>query len=57
MERLFVAKSHEQAIEIQIDFAKTAYEAFIAEATKIGGLYVDLVKEAHKPFEPYVAKH
>ena len=56
MERLFGAKTLEKAIEIQTDFAKTAYEAFIAEATKIGELYADLAKETYKPFETYINK-
>jgi phasin family protein len=56
MEKMFGAKSLDKAIEIQTDFAKTAYEGFVAEATKIGELYADLAKEAYKPFESYVAK-
>jgi len=56
MERLFGAKSLDKAIEIQADYAKTAYEGLVAEATKIGELYVDLAKEAYKPFEAYMAK-
>ena len=56
MEKLFGAKTLEKAIEIQTDFAKTAYEAFIAEATKIGELYADLAKETYKPFESYIVK-
>ena len=56
MEKLFGAKTLEKAIEIHTDFAKTAYEAFIAEATKIGELYADLAKETYKPFESYIAK-
>jgi hypothetical protein len=54
MEKLFGAKSLDKAIEIQTDYAKTAYEGFVAEATKIGELYVDLAKESYKPFESYV---
>jgi hypothetical protein len=56
MEKMFGAKSLDKAIEIQTDYAKTAYEGFVAEATKIGELYADLAKEAYKPFESYVAK-
>ena len=56
MERLFGAKTIEKAIEIQTDFAKTSYEAFVAEATKLGELYADLAKESYKPFESYIAK-
>jgi hypothetical protein len=56
MEKLIGAKSLDKAIEIQSDYAKTAYESFVAEATKIGELYADLAKETYKPFEAYVAK-
>jgi hypothetical protein len=56
VEKLFGAKSFEKAIEIQADYAKTAYEGFVAQATKIGELYADLAKETYKPFEAYVAK-
>ncbi|TIS78855.1 MAG: phasin family protein [Mesorhizobium sp.] len=44
------------AVEIQSHFAKQSYEAFVAEATKIGDLYAELAKEAYKPFESIVAK-
>ena len=47
LEKLFGAKTLEQAIEIQTDFAKTAYEGFIAGATKIGELYADLARETY----------
>ena len=56
VEKLVSAKSLEKAIEIQTDYAKTAYEGFVAEATKIGELYADLFKDAYKPFEAVVAK-
>ena len=56
MEKMFGAKSLDKAIEIQTDFAKTAYESFVAQATKIGELYADLAKESYKPFETYAVK-
>ena len=56
MEKLLGAKSLDKAIEIQTDFAKTAYESFVAQATKIGELYADLAKESYKPFETYAVK-
>ncbi len=49
-------KSLEKAIEIQTDYAKSAYEGFVSQATKMGELYADLAKEAYKPFETLVAK-
>jgi hypothetical protein len=56
VEKLFGAKSFDKAIEIQTDYAKTAYEGFVAEATKIGEIYADLAKETYKPFEAYIVK-
>jgi hypothetical protein len=56
LEKLLGVKSIEKAIEIQTDYAKSAYEGFVAQATKIGELYADLAKETYKPFEAYVAK-
>ena len=53
VENLFGAKSLEKAIEIQTDYAKTAYEGFVAQATKIGELYAELARETYKPFEAY----
>ena len=56
LEKLFGAKSLEKAIEIQTEYAKTAYEGFVAQATKMGELYADLAKETYKPFESFVGK-
>jgi len=56
LERLLGAKSVDKAIEIQSDYVKTAYEGFVAQATKIGELYTDLAKESYKPLEGMMAK-
>jgi hypothetical protein len=56
MEKLLGARSLDKVIEIQTDYAKTAYEGFVAQATKIGELYADFAKEAYRPFESYAAK-
>lgn len=55
-EKLLAAKSLEKAIEIQTEYAKSAYEGFVAQATKISELYADLAKEAYKPFESLAVK-
>lgn len=55
-EKLLGAKSLDKAIEIQTAYAKSAYEGFVAGATRIGELYADLAKETYKPFEAAVAK-
>jgi hypothetical protein len=55
-EKLIGAKSLEKAIEIQSDYAKSAYEGFVTGATRIGELYADIAKETYKPFETAVGK-
>jgi hypothetical protein len=55
-EKLFGAKSIEKAIEIQTDYAKSAYEGFVAGATRIGEIYADMTKESYKPFESFIVK-
>ena len=56
LEKLFGVKSLDKAIEVQTEYAKTAYEGFVAKASKIGELYADLAKETYKPFEVLMAK-
>ncbi len=50
-EKLIGVKKLEDAIALQSEFAKTSYEEFIAESTKIGELYTALAKEVFKPME------
>ncbi len=50
------AKSLDNAIEIQSEYAKSAYEGFLAQATKLGEFYTHLAKEAFKPVETVFAK-
>jgi hypothetical protein len=56
VEKLSGMKSLDKAIEVQTEFARSAYETFVAESQKIAGLYTDLAKQSFKPFEGMVAK-
>ncbi len=56
VEKLIGAKSLDSAIQIQSDYAKSTYEGFVAQATKLGELYTNLAKEAFKPVEEAIAK-
>lgn len=56
LERLLGAKSLDNAIQIQSEYAKSTYEGFVAQATKIGELYTSLAKEAFRPVESAFAK-
>jgi hypothetical protein len=55
-EKLLGAKSLDNAVEVQSEYAKSAYEGFVAQATKIGDLYTTLAKDAFKPVESAIAK-
>lgn len=55
-EKLVGAKSVEQAFEIQTTFAKSAYDNYVAQFTKLSEMYVDLAKEAYKPVETAITK-
>lgn len=56
VEKLSGVRSLDKAIEVQTEFAKTAYETFVTESQKITALYGDLAKQSYKPFDGFVAK-
>ena len=55
-EQLLGAKSVEQAIEIQSQFAKKAYDTYIAEMSKLGEMYVAIARDAYKPVEQVLSR-
>ena len=55
-EQLIGATSIEQAIEIQSQYAKKAYDSYVAEMSKLGEMYVGLAKDAYKPVESAFTK-
>ncbi len=55
-EALRAAKTMEAALKIQQDYAKSAYEAFVAQASKFSEHYTSIAKEAFKPVEGLVAQ-
>ncbi|MDE2578906.1 MAG: phasin family protein [Hyphomicrobiales bacterium] len=56
VEKLLGVKKIDEAFQLQSDYAKNAYEGFVAQAKKVGELYTDAVKVAMKPVEAAVAK-
>jgi hypothetical protein len=56
VEQLMAVKSLDKAFEVQADYAKSAYEAFIAQSTKMTEMMTAIAKDAYKPFEAAVAK-
>lgn len=55
-EKLMATRSLDKAMEVQSEYAKTAYEGFAAQMTKVGEMFGDVTKDAYKPFEAMVAK-
>jgi phasin family protein len=49
VERLLSAKTVESAVQIQSDYAKAAYEGFVAKSTKINEIMAKVASEAMKP--------
>jgi len=50
-------KEPAKLIELQSEYAKNAYETFVAETKKISELYSDLFKQTTKPFENLIEKN
>ncbi len=55
-EKLVQARSVEKVIELQNEYASSAYQAWIAQATRIGEIYADIAKETYKPLEATFSK-
>lgn len=51
VEKLLGARTLDGVLELQSDYVKNNYEAFVAHATKIGELFTDMAKESYKPYE------
>ena len=49
--KLMASKSVEQAFEIQTSYAKRAYDDYMQQVTKIGGMYANMANEAYEPIE------
>ena len=55
-EQLVGAKSYEQIWEIQSQYAKKAFDSYVAQASKLGEMYVDVARSAYQPVEQAAAK-
>jgi len=54
-EQLLGVKSFDQAIRIQSEYAKTAYDKYIAEFSKLSEMYAGMARSAYRPVEEAVA--
>jgi hypothetical protein len=55
VEKLLGAKSLDVAVEAQSAYVKSTYEKAAGRLARMGELYLDLVKDAAKPFEDMVS--
>ena len=55
-EQLAGAKSLEHVFEIQSQYAKKAYDTWVAEASKLGEMYAAVARDAYKPVEKAVSR-
>jgi hypothetical protein len=56
VERLSEVRSLDKAVEVQTEFAKQAYDTFVAESQKMRELYGKLARQTFKPLEGFVTK-
>lgn len=54
--QLTSVKEPAKLMELQSEYAKNAYETFVAETKRISELYADFFKQATKPLEDLIAK-
>ena len=50
------AKSVEEVLEIQSQYAKKAYDNYMSEVSKLGEMYLAIARNASKPVEKAAAK-
>jgi phasin family protein len=56
-EQMIAAKSLEEVFEIQSNYAKTAYDNWMAEMSKMGKMYKSTATDAYKQVEEAVTKN
>ncbi len=56
VETLMAAKTFDKVIEAQQEIARSAFEDFYAQATKVGEMYKASASQAFKPVETQLAK-
>jgi hypothetical protein len=56
LERLVGARTIDDVVQIQSEYAKKAYDEHVAEVSKLGQMRVDVVQNAYKPAEEAVRK-
>jgi hypothetical protein len=56
VENLLGARSLGKAVEVQTEYARSAYENYVSHATKLGQLYTGLAQETFKSHQEFASK-
>ena len=56
MEGLLGAGSLDKAVEVQSDYARTAYEGYVSQATKVSEIMSAMARDMYKPYEAMFGK-
>ncbi|WP_279478527.1 phasin family protein [Aureimonas sp. SK2] len=56
-ERLAQVRTLDKAIELQSEYARSAYEAWVSQANKMGEIYTEIAREAYRPIESSVQQN
>jgi phasin family protein len=56
VKKLSEVRSLDKAVEVQTEFARQAYDTFVAESRKMRELYGKLARQTFKPLEGFVTK-
>ena len=50
-EQLLRSRSFGDVVDVQTQYAQKAYDAYMSEMSKLGEMYIDMMRDASKPVE------
>jgi hypothetical protein len=56
-ERLIGATSIDKAVEVQSAYARSAYEGYVGQVTKVGEIVAEMAMSAYQPYERLLARN
>jgi hypothetical protein len=57
LEKLLGVSSLDKAAEVQSAFVRSAYESYVEQVNKLGGMVTEIAAEAYKPYEGLFARY
>jgi len=56
LEKLLAAQSLDQAVEVQSNFVRSAYEGYVGQIAKLSEIVTDMARGAYQPYEAFFGK-